>query len=96
MRDMSAPPGWYSDPEMAGTRRYWDGETWTDHRAPTEAKVAPPPSFMTQARVIAVGILIAIAVVFVVYRLAHSTDGVDCATKNMERAQNGQPLLDCG
>jgi hypothetical protein len=28
------PSGWYPDPEQAWTWRYWDGATWTDHRAP--------------------------------------------------------------
>jgi hypothetical protein len=23
--------GWYPDPQQAGTRRYWDGQAWTDH-----------------------------------------------------------------
>jgi hypothetical protein len=27
-------PGWYPDPEDAGTQRYWDGERWTGHAAP--------------------------------------------------------------
>lgn len=26
------PAGWYSDPEGSG-RHYWDGNSWTDHRA---------------------------------------------------------------
>lgn len=30
----SAPAGWYADPEMTDTRRYWDGAAWTEHRAP--------------------------------------------------------------
>lgn len=34
-----AKAGWYPDPEHAGTVRYWDGATWTNHRAPME----PPP-----------------------------------------------------
>jgi hypothetical protein len=29
-----APAGWYPDPKMAGTQRYWDGEQWTEHVAP--------------------------------------------------------------
>lgn len=30
----STPAGWFPDPEMANTLRYWDGSRWTDHRAP--------------------------------------------------------------
>jgi hypothetical protein len=29
-----APAGWYPDPEQVQTQRYWDGERWTDQRAP--------------------------------------------------------------
>jgi len=31
------PPGWYSDPEQVETQRYWDGQNWTDQRAPARA-----------------------------------------------------------
>lgn len=33
-----AAPGWYQDPQGPG-QRYWDGQQWTEHRAPA----APPP-----------------------------------------------------
>ncbi len=33
---VSPPAGWYAHPTMADTRRYWDGEQWTDHIAPIE------------------------------------------------------------
>jgi hypothetical protein len=25
-------PGWYKDPKTPGTKRYWTGEAWSDHR----------------------------------------------------------------
>jgi len=28
------PPGWYADPQVSSGLRYWDGQRWTDHRAP--------------------------------------------------------------
>lgn len=28
------PAGWFPDPEDASQYRYWDGTTWTEHRAP--------------------------------------------------------------
>lgn len=31
-------PGWYADPTMPQTQRYWDGRAWTEHVAPA----APP------------------------------------------------------
>lgn len=36
-----AGAGWYPDPQMAGTQRYWDGQQWTGHVAPAgpEAQV---------------------------------------------------------
>jgi hypothetical protein len=35
------PPGWFPDPEQAGTLRYWDGATWTEHRSPAPEAAAP-------------------------------------------------------
>ena len=28
------PAGWFPDPDDASQYRYWDGATWTEHRAP--------------------------------------------------------------
>ena len=32
--EKTAAPGWYPDPRMADTARYWDGAAWTEHRTP--------------------------------------------------------------
>ncbi|MBQ9917801.1 MAG: DUF2510 domain-containing protein [Microbacterium sp.] len=43
---MSAPAGWYPDPEHPGLQRRWNGGTWTDERQP-----APPaPQMPTRRR----------------------------------------------
>lgn len=39
----TTPAGWHPDPQNPGQLRYWDGTTWTDHRAPG-APVEPPKS----------------------------------------------------
>ena len=32
------PPDWYTDPEDESQYRYWDGVTWTEHRAPRHSR----------------------------------------------------------
>jgi Zn-dependent protease with chaperone function len=39
---LSAPPGWYPDPESIGRKRYWDGDTWTDQSRPWQQPSEPP------------------------------------------------------
>jgi hypothetical protein len=34
MSDQLPPAGWYPDPQLAGTQRYWDGASWTSYRNP--------------------------------------------------------------
>ena len=39
---MSNPPGnWYPDPHDASQLRYWDGQQWTEHRAPVQQAAQP-------------------------------------------------------
>jgi hypothetical protein len=48
-----AAPGWYPDPEQVATQRYWDGEHWTDQRAPLASPVpATAPSPFTSRSVL--------------------------------------------
>ena len=39
--DANPAPGWYPDPSMRDTQRYWDGARWTEHVAPVNAGPAP-------------------------------------------------------
>jgi hypothetical protein len=44
MSETTTPAGWYPDPEVPGGQRYWDGNGWTENRAPgVAAGAAPPP-----------------------------------------------------
>lgn len=85
-------PGWYPDPNAPGTHRYYDGTAWTEQTAPS-----PPekPDSFRQVAIVAVGILVAVVVVWFVYSIATANDDLDCATRNLEAAQNGQPVEDC-
>jgi hypothetical protein len=54
-----APPGWYPHPSMVDTRRYWDGEAWTDAIAPVDAHPVTPGTTPQQSQLAVVGILAA-------------------------------------
>lgn len=56
-------PGWYPDPDMADTQRFYDGEDFTEHVAPEER----PREISTWKglRSVALGILCAVAVLVV-------------------------------
>src|SRR5579875_1797238 len=37
------PAGWYPDPQYPGQQRYWNGQSWTEHRQQAvQAQPAPP------------------------------------------------------
>jgi hypothetical protein len=36
------PAAWYDDPEDDASMRYWDGATWTEHRAPKRRDTGEP------------------------------------------------------
>jgi hypothetical protein len=44
MTDVTAPAGWYPDPQIPNILRWWDGQTWTEHTAPVEAPAASTPT----------------------------------------------------
>lgn len=41
---MTTPPGWYADPGVPATERWWDGNAWTAHTRPLGAATAPAPA----------------------------------------------------
>lgn len=49
------PAGWYVDPKMAGTQRYWDGVAWTDQVAPW----SPPAAKTAQQSQLVVALVLA-------------------------------------
>lgn len=43
MSERTPPPaGWYDDPSLVNTRRYWDGQKWTEHRQEKPSSPTPP------------------------------------------------------
>lgn len=45
MTDQAPPAGWYPDPELPGSERYWTGQGWGPRRAVTStAYTAPAPA----------------------------------------------------
>ena len=68
---MTTPAGWYPDPDGSGGRRYFDGQSWTEHRAasveapPLEAAAAAPGTAGPNGKVIA-AVIAAVVVLLVV------------------------------
>ncbi|MCZ3387622.1 MAG: DUF2510 domain-containing protein [Actinomycetia bacterium] len=57
---MSTPAGWYPDTERTGEQRYWDGEMWTDHRAPLvdSGGSQPPRRSVGKTLLVGAGVLV--------------------------------------
>jgi hypothetical protein len=47
---MPKPAGWYPDPQVERQRRYWDGQKWTERRAPVVIPRSSPYLDQVQAR----------------------------------------------
>ena len=74
-------PGWYEERARPGIERYWDGREWSTDIAPR----AKPTPVWKQARMIALGILIAAAVIFTAYRLSQPSD-LECSLQALDVA----------
>jgi hypothetical protein len=67
---VTTPAGWYPDPDGSGGRRYFDGQSWTQHRAaaveaPPLEVAAAPRTAGRNGKVIA-GVIAAVVVLVVV------------------------------
>lgn len=71
--------GWHPDPDRPGIERYWEGEGWSTEIAPR----LKPEAGWKQARIIALGILIAAACVFAFVRLSQPSDA-ECANQRAD------------
>lgn len=67
-------PGWYKDTEVSGGLRWWDGERWSEHRAPIVPAVEPRPPTKRRVWVI-VGALVLVAVLAAVVAGRSEDDG---------------------
>lgn len=74
--------GWRDDPDRPGIQRYWTGADWDDSIAP---RATPDPAWKG-ARVIALGILIALAVVFTIWRLSQPSE-LECSIQRLDVIQ---------
>lgn len=63
------PAGWYRDPSMANTRRYWDGVRWTDNVAPADSS---PPGATEQPQWVS-ALILAGAVIGLIMSLQSTT-----------------------
>lgn len=77
-RDLSKP-GWREDPDRPGVDRYWTGSEWDD-AIPARST---PASSTKQLRLIVLGILVAAAIVFTIWRLQQPSD-MDCLMQQIE------------
>lgn len=57
---MSTPPGWYPAPGEHATQRYWNGEAWTEERAPLEVKTDESTTTWLIALLAVVGVVVLI------------------------------------
>ena len=89
------PAGWYPDPQMAGTQRYWDGARWTEHRAPMPARQASGTSTGKIVGAILLSVLILVVVGGFAFAVVTADDELQCASENAERSMDGLPPADC-
>lgn len=88
------PAGWYPYPEMERTQRYWDGVKWAGEPSPMTPPVSGGGfSVWKGITIVAVGILAALATVFVIVRITQPSD-VECASQRADYALDNIELYE--
>lgn len=97
-----APPGWYRDPDQAETQRYWDGEQWTDQRAPlaerSSASWTDSSGKLTDSGRFAIGLILAgvgaiIAIVGVFLPMADTESNLHIANNSLIQHWDGVVII---
>lgn len=64
------PAGWYEDADTPGIERYWTGSEWHAEMQPRPK----PTSALNQVRIIALGILVALAAAYFIWNAQGPSD----------------------
>ena len=100
---VTTPAGWYPDPDGTGGQRYFNGESWTEHRtpgaqappvafaaAPTGTKSGPDPKVLIGIGA-AVVVLIGVIVAAVVLTMSTKTGEDSVTHKPAEASASSEP-----
>ncbi|GAB3988934.1 DUF2510 domain-containing protein [Nocardioides marmoraquaticus] len=85
------PPGWYPDPESPSLR-FWNGNEWTDQRAPLPQR---QQGVSTQKLVtgVGLGVLAAAGAIWFLIQVSQPSE-LDCAVQEAERAMDESSYVD--
>lgn len=98
----NAPAGWYRDPDQPETQRYWDGEQWTDQRAPLAERSSSgwvkPDGGLTDTGRFALGLILAgagaiVAIVGVFLPVADTESSLHIANNSLIQHWEGVVIL---
>ena len=87
-------PGWYQDELDPESLRYWDGRHWTSNvmmkpQPPQTQSLTSGVSTWKGIRIVAVGILAAVATIWVVYQFSQPSE-LECSTQRLQYEMGGR------
>lgn len=95
----STPPGWYADPAVPATLRYWDGVAWTAHQHATVSpfdrpETAPPGTSWNTVWIWLVALMLALPLVSTLITPWESTFDYDLGDPGAAQRAQWQMLTD--